>query len=142
MLPTRSPASCLARAIAISRTACSWPMTRREMAAAMAVGSGLAVAGMRQGTSGLDTDEHRAPVQARAQGGEGDQRACRSLARLLRLVEGDRQGRRGGVAVALDVVVHLLVGQAERLLRRLVDPQVGLVHDQQVEILDAVAAVA
>ena len=48
MLPTRKPASCLARATAISRMASSCPRIRRERAPAMAAGSG---AGGRVGSS-------------------------------------------------------------------------------------------
>ena len=57
------------------------------------------------------------------------------------LVPEQGNGGGGGVAVALDVVPHLLVGQAQDLLAVLVDPLVGLVHEHHLEVghADAVA---
>src|SRR5258707_13559338 len=101
MLPTRRPDSCLARAIAISRTASSWPMTRRERAAAIALGS--RVGGAPGSIIGnllsppLDPHQHPAPPQTPAESGEADPGAGPRPAPLPPPRAGDgRRGRGGG----------------------------------------------
>ena len=64
------------------------------------------------GGAGSAAVEQRPPVQAAAQGDEADQVARFRARAPARLVEGHRQRGRGRVAVLLDVVVDLVVGQA------------------------------
>ena len=74
--------------------------------------------------------------EAGAEGGHGDLHAGAQAAVADALGEQDRDGGGGGVAVALDVVHQLVLGQAELLRDVLVDPQVRLVGGQVVPLAD------
>jgi len=75
-----------------------------------------------------------APSGTRPQPDEADELARADAAALAAFVESDGDGRRGGVPVLLDVVVHAVVGQPQRLLHGLIDAQVRLVRDEQIDV--------
>src|SRR5205809_175005 len=85
--------------------------------------------------------ERRAPGEAGAEGREADERARPDAPLLDGLVQRDRDRRRGRVAVALDVVEHLLLGQLEAHRHQLADTQVRLVRDQEVQVGGGAAVV-
>src|SRR6185295_9491377 len=74
------------------------------------------------------------PGEAGAERGEDDQPAPRDVPLGDALRQGQRDAGGGGVAVALDVVEHLVVAQLQALLHRLGDAEVGLVRDEQADV--------
>src|SRR5690242_6221612 len=82
----------------------------------------------------LEADDHRGPGEAGAERDHQDLRPLAYAARLDHLVERDRDRRRRGVAVAVHAHVDLFHRDAGVLRRRLDDPDVGLVRDEQVDV--------
>src|SRR3954451_3380748 len=72
-------------------------------------------------------------MEAGAEPDEADQLSLADAPALPALVEGDGDGGGRRVPVLLDVVVDAVVAQPERLLHRLVAPQVRLVRDEQLD---------
>src|SRR5262249_54573690 len=89
---------------------------------------------MRVTAAGSCPQERGAPVQPRAERREADEVSRADAPGGLRLVVDEREGRRGRVAVLLDVVEDLVVREAEALLGRLVDAEIRLVHQQEREV--------
>src|SRR5262249_39098434 len=85
----------------------------------------------------LPFKHHTSPYEPRAKSGESDQVAGGEPAGPGALVERDGDRRSGRIAVALDVVVGLVVGQTQLLLHRFRNPQIGLMGDEQGEVFDA-----
>ncbi len=81
-----------------------------------------------------ETQQHRRPVEPGAEGGEKDQVARFDSALIPSLAEAEGNRCRSGVAVAVDVDEHDVVGSAERLLNCVDDPEVRLVWHHQREI--------
>src|SRR5207237_3132067 len=80
--------------------------------------------GARAARSG--PEQRRPPVHARAEGDEQHEVACAEAPAAHRFVPQEGDGGGGSVAVALDVVEHLALRDAQRLLAVLVDALVGL----------------
>src|SRR5262249_16383933 len=83
----------------------------------------------------LPPNQRRSPREPGAESDQADEIVALDATALDRLVETERDGGRGGVAVLLDVVDDLLFRQVKGLLHELVDAQVRLVRDQQREVL-------
>src|SRR5688572_10568588 len=81
------------------------------------------------------TDQNRADREPRADRRQQDQVSLLQASRLHRVVErqGNRRGR--GVAVLVDVDNHLLLGHPDLLGGRQDDALVGLMRDEEVEIV-------
>src|SRR5262245_6703231 len=79
-------------------------------------------------------DQGGSPAHACPEGDQQDEVARLEAAAARALVPQQRDGGGGGVAVALDVVDHLAVRQAQHLLAVLVDALVGLVHQDQGQV--------
>src|SRR6266851_9682027 len=82
----------------------------------------------------LPSDRGAAPREPRPERCEDEELATLQTALRQRLVQRDRDRRRSGVAVLLNVRVHLIVAQADRLLHHLEDAQVGLVWHEQPDV--------
>src|SRR6185436_11221962 len=78
--------------------------------------------------------ERRAPGHAGAEGDEQHEVAGLEASVARALVPEQRDRGRGGVAVLVDVVRHLLLAQPERLGAVLVDALVGLVQEGELEV--------
>src|SRR5262245_19957608 len=83
----------------------------------------------------LPAKDSAGPAEARAEGGERDQLAPREAPVGVGLGEQDRDRGGGAIPVALDVVAQLLGREPERLRDELVDAQVGLVEEEEVDVL-------
>src|SRR3954452_11535948 len=81
-------------------------------------------------------DQRAAPREARAEGAEQDAIAGMQAARLLHLGERDRDRGGRGVAVVLDAVHHALGRQPEPVAHRVQDAAVGLVVDEQIDVVE------
>src|SRR5258706_5253649 len=82
----------------------------------------------------LPSQQHRAPGEASAEGGEEDEVAGVQAAQRDRLGERDVDGGGAGVAVAVDVDERAVHRQPQSLGRRLDDAQVRLMRDEQVHV--------
>ena len=81
-------------------------------------------------------NEGGSPGQAGAKRDQAHQLARLDLAELDRLVHADRNRRCSGVAIALDVVVHLLRRKTDHLSDHLIDSQIGLVRNHHIDIAE------
>src|SRR5207253_3815693 len=79
-------------------------------------------------------NERRRPGEACAERGQTDERSRPDASGELRLVQGDRDGGRGGVPVAVDVVDDLLLGKLEPLRDQLACEMVRMVGCSQYEV--------
>ena len=79
------------------------------------------------------------PVHPGAEGDHEDEVALLHLAAPRGLIEEKRNGGRGRVAVALDVLEYLLGGQPEALGDRIADATVRLVRDHERHLAQGVA---
>src|SRR3954470_20655799 len=118
-----------------------WPSARRRsaIAAPMPRVPPVTTATVPSG-AGMDTllpAQHAgAPDEAGAEGGDGDRHAGPQDPVALGLMQRERDRRRGRVGDAADVEDDLLLRHAEVRGRRLDDPAVGLVGDEEVDVLD------
>src|SRR5919108_437587 len=103
----------------------SWPFLRALS------GTGLATL--------LPADDARAPDEPGAEGGQGDGGAGLQAPFLLGSSERERDRRGRRVGGAIDVDRDLLARQAELGRRGLDDPHVGLVGDEEVDVVDGAA---
>src|SRR5690606_24872284 len=83
---------------------------------------------------GLPTYQGRGPGKATSERGETNYIIFLDFSLRPGLAHGDRNGGGGGISVAHDVVVDLVVGQSKFLLYVLAYPQVCLVRYQQVDV--------
>src|SRR5262249_39331394 len=88
----------------------------------------------RAGGEGLPAEDGRAPGQAGAEAAEHQQGARLDAPLAPGLVDAQRDGGRRSVAVALDVVVHLVPRDVQHVDRRVDDADVRLVRDVQVDV--------
>src|SRR3954447_16000492 len=84
----------------------------------------------------LPAHDARAPHEAGAERRQGDDRAGLQAALALGLLEGERHRRGRVVRNAVDVDHDLLGRKAELVAGRREDPDVGLVGDEQVYVVD------
>src|SRR5262245_19476069 len=94
----------------------------------------FAVAPIRAGGDS-DLEDRRAPGEAAAEHRREDGVALLDLALLAPVVDGERDGGGGGVAVELDGVEHLVGRDLGERGDLLVDAQVGLVGDEPVDVV-------
>src|SRR6266566_2712823 len=85
-------------------------------------------------SSRLPANGRASPGEPGAERSEEQQVAAPQTPLREGLVERDRDGSGGGVAVLLDVYIHLLVGQPEALLHHLDDAQVRLMRDKELHV--------
>ncbi len=85
----------------------------------------------------LPAHDPRAPHEARAEGGQRDRVTRVQPPVALGLAQRQRDRRRRRVGDAVDVQRDALAGEAELGRRRLDDARVGLVGDEQVDVVDA-----
>src|SRR6185295_9533372 len=83
----------------------------------------------------LPADQARAPHEAGAEGGQGDGVTGLEAALALGLLQGERDRGRGRVGHAVDVDDDLLRRDAELARRGLDDADVGLMGDEEVDVL-------
>src|SRR3954462_7635954 len=84
----------------------------------------------------LPAHDARAPHEARAERRQRDDRAGLQAALALGLLEGERDRRRRRVRDAVDVDLDLLGRKPELVAGGREDPDVGLVGDEQVYVVD------
>src|SRR3954462_7785215 len=84
----------------------------------------------------LPAHDARPPHEARAERRQGDDRAGLQAALALGLLQGERDRRGRRVRNAVDVDHDLLGRKAELVAGRREDPDVGLVGDEQVYVVD------
>src|SRR5690606_34809426 len=83
---------------------------------------------------GLPLHEHGSPGQTGAEAAEKDRIAALDPAFPVRLVQSQRDTGRRGVAIAIQIVEDLVRIDAEVLDRRVDDPKIGLVEDDQIDV--------
>ena len=83
----------------------------------------------------LQPEHRRPPREARAEDGRHDEVAALHLAELAVVVDRQRYAGRGGVAVDLDAVEHLVGRDLGVLGDGLVDAEVGLVGDEPRDVV-------
>src|SRR2546429_1292844 len=142
--PPRStlfPYTTLFRSLPIP-TACEpWPGKRNGIEVTVGAGSARppdSVGGprrVRPGSAPLSpSDQDGAPGKASSEGGEEHKVPRLHASGCEGLLERDVDGRRPGIAVAVDVDEHAVHREADAPHGRLDDPEVGLMRDEQAQV--------